>query len=676
MVAPVVSITKPTNGSTFTAGGEIYMLAQASDSDGSITKVEFFAGTKLLTTENSAPYECRWSGAPAGNYTLTAKATDNSGAVTTSAPIQISVQTSTWKDTIINADGTFNATEYARVAKEADLNYKFGPAYSYFHPVAESFPTISGGHTRSDGWILINRSTLPASTEGWGDWYAAGGNVCYRPDSVSDPGMNRAAPFSTYTEEQGGTSTYWRACHVQTFWNKNLADASVVAPDPSQKNANWLSAGNGTVPGTLVDINRARVKWAIGGVVVYSNGLVGITGTGNDRIFFPCFKLPAGKVPTAVTVSANSEFAFITIWDTVNIKGQLAVIALKGEETENDGVTLKHPMYRYYGLPSNLNGRNLAMKLLGYIDLNIKAPTSVTCGIDVSRWDLDRMYFYRTGTKEPNDLSTQAVRDKFLKEIDSYHRIARRGYVAVASRSENKIALVDIAPLLSYFRNTYLTSQASYDTTKNVGQEANQWPFAFSYKPESKPVVRHYITVDQPTALLSGFEYAEDSPYKNKLYVGTLEKGLLTYNVGSYLTVTPTAPTLLQTQAVGKNITHLHNGRNSYRENDIWITCRGDRTVLLYKPADNSGAGAVVKVLRDSRLVDPVSVYKGYGRGPDILAVCDHNGKKIVSYMASPLNFWGYTPYGLGSDGKADFEYTLSTAIPGKPMYFSAAEVT
>jgi hypothetical protein len=38
-----------------------------------------------------APYDFTWTGVTAGTYTLTAKATDNQGSVTTSAPITITV---------------------------------------------------------------------------------------------------------------------------------------------------------------------------------------------------------------------------------------------------------------------------------------------------------------------------------------------------------------------------------------------------------------------------------------------------------------------------------------------------------------------------------------------------------------------------------------------------------
>ena len=88
---PAVSITSPASGATFNAPASVTINASASDTDGTITRVEFYAGTNLLGTDTTAPYSFDWNNIVAGNYTLTAKATDNSGAITVSAPVNIAV---------------------------------------------------------------------------------------------------------------------------------------------------------------------------------------------------------------------------------------------------------------------------------------------------------------------------------------------------------------------------------------------------------------------------------------------------------------------------------------------------------------------------------------------------------------------------------------------------------
>jgi endo-1,4-beta-D-glucanase Y len=94
-VAPVVSVTSPANNSSFNAGGNITITANATDSDGSIAKVDFYRGTTLLGSSGTSPYSFTWNNVAAGSYSITAKATDNSGAVTTSAGVNIVVNTVT-----------------------------------------------------------------------------------------------------------------------------------------------------------------------------------------------------------------------------------------------------------------------------------------------------------------------------------------------------------------------------------------------------------------------------------------------------------------------------------------------------------------------------------------------------------------------------------------------------
>jgi Bacterial Ig domain/Beta-propeller repeat/Carboxypeptidase regulatory-like domain/IPT/TIG domain/Bacterial TSP3 repeat len=91
---PSVTLTSPLNGTTFGAGANIALNAQAADTDGSVSKVEFYAGANLVgtaTTPVNGVYSVTWAGVNTGAYTLTAKATDNSNATTTSAAVNINV---------------------------------------------------------------------------------------------------------------------------------------------------------------------------------------------------------------------------------------------------------------------------------------------------------------------------------------------------------------------------------------------------------------------------------------------------------------------------------------------------------------------------------------------------------------------------------------------------------
>ncbi len=96
---PVVSIVNPTNGASFTAPVNVLLQAQASDADGSISRVYFFNGPTAFagssTADSTGLYDAVWTNPPPGTYSLTAVAIDNLEARTTSAPVVITIVGST-----------------------------------------------------------------------------------------------------------------------------------------------------------------------------------------------------------------------------------------------------------------------------------------------------------------------------------------------------------------------------------------------------------------------------------------------------------------------------------------------------------------------------------------------------------------------------------------------------
>jgi hypothetical protein len=88
---PAVSISAPDPNASFVAPATVPLLASASDPDGTIAQVEFFANGTSLGVVTTSPYTLTWSNVAVGAYNVTARATDNLGAVTTSAPRTVRV---------------------------------------------------------------------------------------------------------------------------------------------------------------------------------------------------------------------------------------------------------------------------------------------------------------------------------------------------------------------------------------------------------------------------------------------------------------------------------------------------------------------------------------------------------------------------------------------------------
>jgi hypothetical protein len=85
------AVTLATNGAALTAPAQVVLTASAQDGDGSVARVELFDGTTLLKSFSTPPYSFTWSDVKAGSYSLSARATDNEGAVATSPVLQLTV---------------------------------------------------------------------------------------------------------------------------------------------------------------------------------------------------------------------------------------------------------------------------------------------------------------------------------------------------------------------------------------------------------------------------------------------------------------------------------------------------------------------------------------------------------------------------------------------------------
>ncbi len=88
---PTVQLTSPANNAGYNAPTDVTLTANAFDSDGTVAKVEFYNGSTLIGTATAVPYTLQWSNVGPGKYVITAKATDDQGAATASAPVTITV---------------------------------------------------------------------------------------------------------------------------------------------------------------------------------------------------------------------------------------------------------------------------------------------------------------------------------------------------------------------------------------------------------------------------------------------------------------------------------------------------------------------------------------------------------------------------------------------------------
>ncbi|MEO6235652.1 MAG: S8 family serine peptidase [Vicinamibacterales bacterium] len=118
--APSVTITSPAAQTHFVAPATISIIADASDVDGQVTGVAFYANGARLGGVSTPPYRLSVSNVAVGSYTLTAVATDNRGR-TTSSPVVDRIYVdppdtpvpSPWAATDIGATGVAGSASYS-----------------------------------------------------------------------------------------------------------------------------------------------------------------------------------------------------------------------------------------------------------------------------------------------------------------------------------------------------------------------------------------------------------------------------------------------------------------------------------------------------------------------------------------------------------------------------------
>lgn len=536
----------------------------------------------------------------------------------------------------------------------AGMSRRLGPDYAFYHPKGpkEKFPEVwmvpakqgPGGR----GWQIGG-----PWTKGAGDYSSTQGQILYAPDRGVFP-VDRV------------TIIEWaHGCFAEAPlppWHGGFR------PEPASKK--WKQAvPNGDV-GLPIAMARGMGNWANNGLAIFSSGLVAAGGTVTARGLEPTFRFPPSKLLTAVSVTNKSEFALVTLCDTQRHVGQVAVLSLRVDGKRTGFVHEWHDDHAW-SLPNV--GVFTEMKLLGTIDLpGIEFPTGVCAvGNDVNNRLNGRDG--HAGLLREYDLAKQADRDVFLKGANSNYG-STTGFAVVIARYENKAAFIDLEPLIRKVREMYFTTEENYRKTRDSGLEPRQWPHTFEVNPTWKPAVVKVVEVPRPTAVIASLAGGTAA----RAFVASQDGKVGIYTVGGLATKAPAAPGEIARVGevqVGRNPTCLAYQKRV--SDTIIAVSRGNREIAWIK---HTGQDArVIRRLRDARLIDPVfvEVADTHGIETALLTVADFKGRKIMNYRFSELVFatQGGARFGMGPDGKDEFECGGILELPGSPFCISATNV-
>jgi hypothetical protein len=573
-----------------------------------------------------------------------------------------------WLGKAIGPGGKPSKAAYLSEAAACDapaLNRRLGPDYAFFHKKERTPEVLPEVWLRPDKGIFQNLPyQIGDPVQEPGGYSSSVMQVLYLPDEHGDPGVDRVRANSN------AHHVYFQKPH---YYLDGHPEPAVVQPHYRQ------------AAGGLLDRPVAQARgiglWTNCSLMVFQCGVIAAGGSNTSVDRYPLFQFPKKKVPTAIALTGNNEFALVTLWDTEKCQGQVAVLAMDSSYPKGQGL---HYFSWNEPVPGLVNiGLYGSLKLLGYLDLpGMAAPTAIAA------WSNTRWWGYHLSPQR--GLASQKERDLWLQGLEGKgaleYQAANAGYALVASRAESKVAFIDLRPLFQYYARMYFTSEENWRKTRDLGPEPGKWPYAFEAAPECRPRIAAMVTARHPTAVgcsLFGAAPARFGHLDGKgaqAYVACMDGTLTAYDVGGIAApdgkgeIRP-----LTALKVGRNPCCLVNDKAAVEKNPrnvMVVVSRGDRRIdwVWFAPAGPQ----VVRTLRDRNLLDPVAadVTDNHTNQGRILEVADFKGRRITGYRYEAVLLTKPEELvGMGPDGKAELECTGSLALPGCPFGISSSNV-
>jgi len=264
-VPPTVSLTAPADQTQYTAPTSIALTADASDADGGIQRVDFFAGTTLIGSSAAAPYTLTWVNVGAGTYALTARALDAAGATTTSSPVTVIVNPATNNvppSVAITApldEAAFTAPVSIHVTADASDSDNGIKQVDFFAGATPIGSAIAAPYTVTWSNVAPGRYTLTARAldNGGATTTSAGVDV-----TIDSPSTGLPAPWATqdigavgkagdasftsgtFSVTGGGADIWGTADALRYVYQPLNGDGQIVARVVTVQNTNaWVKAG-------------------------------------------------------------------------------------------------------------------------------------------------------------------------------------------------------------------------------------------------------------------------------------------------------------------------------------------------------------------------------------------------------------------------------------------------
>ncbi|MCB1845175.1 MAG: DNRLRE domain-containing protein, partial [Halioglobus sp.] len=257
---PSVSVTAPLDGSSveYFDGRNITLSADASDSDGNITRVEFFLNGSSVGVDTTAPYAIDWE-AQQGSYMVTAVATDNTNGTANSTAIELNVTPPGDGDLIVLQNGRDGYSGTTDTYLDGSLTTASKGNEGVLHSIANQYNTLvrfaifsSEGGPVPDGTAItyaglaLYKSSYYDYTyrahpllvdwvENEATWVRAATGIAWNSPGAAGNGSDYAANGSPGV--QAGWNPEWVVLDV--------TDSVLAMSQGEQENYGWQLLGNG-----------------------------------------------------------------------------------------------------------------------------------------------------------------------------------------------------------------------------------------------------------------------------------------------------------------------------------------------------------------------------------------------------------------------------------------------
>ncbi|NME68763.1 Ig-like domain-containing protein [Flammeovirga aprica] len=312
-IAPVVSVATSDGQLAYNLGSTITLNATATDEDGTVAKVEFFAGTQSLGTATEAPFTLEWTPELADTYSVTAVATDDQDASTTSMAIEVAVNA-----VIINQPPTVTVS-----TSDAQTEYTVGTTV-----------TLTADATDADG--TVSKVEFFVGTESLGEVTTAPFTMEWTPDVAdsysitavaTDDGSARTTSeavmitINTAGENDAPTITIATSDNAVSY---TLGTTVVINADATDTDGTITSVEffEGTTSLGVVTEAPFTVNWVPEVADVYSITAVAIDDatarTTSEALEITIETVDENEAPT-VTVSTSDEQSAYNLGSTVSL---------------------------------------------------------------------------------------------------------------------------------------------------------------------------------------------------------------------------------------------------------------------------------------------------------------------------------------------------------------------